>query len=54
MPPRKPLSAFAEQLRALRAGLSLWPDRPRIIAMTAARPAEGKSHGHWRWAGWRR
>jgi capsular exopolysaccharide synthesis family protein len=40
---RKPLSAFAEQLRALRAGLSLWPDRPRIIAVTAAHPKEGKT-----------
>ena len=40
---RKPLSPFAEQFRALRAGLSLWPDRPRIIAVTAARPKEGKT-----------
>jgi capsular exopolysaccharide synthesis family protein len=40
---RKPLSAFAEQLRALRAGLSLWPDRPRIVAVTAAHPKEGKT-----------
>ncbi len=40
---RKPHSALAEQLRALRAGLSLWPDRPRIIAVTAARPKEGKT-----------
>jgi capsular exopolysaccharide synthesis family protein len=40
---RKPLSPFAEQLRALRAGLSLSPDRPRIIAITAARPREGKT-----------
>jgi succinoglycan biosynthesis transport protein ExoP len=40
---RKPLSPFAEQLRALRAGLSLWPDRPRIVAITAARPKEGKT-----------
>jgi succinoglycan biosynthesis transport protein ExoP len=39
----KPLSPFAEQLRALRAGL--WPgrSRPKIIAITAARPAEGKT-----------
>ena len=40
---RKPRSAFAEQLRALRAGLWLRPSRPRIIAVTAARPAEGKT-----------
>ena len=40
---RKPRSALAEQLRALRAGLSLWPDRPRIIAVTAARSKEGKT-----------
>jgi polysaccharide biosynthesis transport protein len=40
---RKPHSVLAEQLRALRAGLSLWPDRPRIIAVTAARPMEGKT-----------
>jgi polysaccharide biosynthesis transport protein len=40
---RKPHSALAEQFRALRAGLSLWPDRPRIIAVTAARPKEGKT-----------
>jgi polysaccharide biosynthesis transport protein len=40
---RKPLSPFAEQLRALRAGLSLWPDRPRVVAITAARPREGKT-----------
>jgi capsular exopolysaccharide synthesis family protein len=40
---RKPHSPFAEQLRALRAGLSLRPDRPCIIAITAARPKEGKT-----------
>ena len=40
---RKPLSPLAEQLRALRAGLSLRADRPRIIAVTAALPAEGKT-----------
>ena len=48
----KPLSQFAEQLRALRAGLWLGTGaarreggaiRPRIIAITAARPAEGKT-----------
>lgn len=38
-----PFSLFSEQLRALRA--SLWMDRsgPRIIAVTAARPGEGKT-----------
>ena len=40
---RKPLSPLAEQFRALRAGLWLKPNRPRIIAVTAARPAEGKT-----------
>ncbi len=43
MSARRPLTAFAEQVRSLRAGLSLAADRPRIIAVTAARPAEGKS-----------
>ncbi|HEX3574764.1 MAG TPA: hypothetical protein VHU42_09205 [Rhodopila sp.] len=40
---RRPLTAFAEQVRALRAGLSLDIDHPQIITITAARPAEGKS-----------
>jgi capsular exopolysaccharide synthesis family protein len=40
---RRPLTAFAEQVRTLRAGLSLDIDHPQIIAVTAARPAEGKS-----------
>jgi len=39
----KPLSQFAEQLRALRAGLWMGADRPRIVAITAASPAEGKT-----------
>ena len=39
----KPLSQFAEQLRALRAGLWMGTDRPRIVAVTAASPAEGKT-----------
>ncbi|MDE2005711.1 MAG: AAA family ATPase [Rhodospirillales bacterium] len=39
----KPRSAFAEQLRALRAGLWLGAARPRAVAVTAARPAEGKT-----------
>ena len=43
---RRPHSALAEQLRALRAGLSLWPDRPHIIAVTAARSAGGQDDGH--------
>jgi succinoglycan biosynthesis transport protein ExoP len=40
---RRPLTAFAEQIRALRAGLWLNQDHPRIVAVTAARPSEGKS-----------
>ena len=40
---RKPHSALAEQIRALRAGLSLWPDRPRVVAISAAHPREGKT-----------
>jgi len=40
---RRPLTAFAEQVRALRAGVSLDIDHPQIITVTAARPAEGKS-----------
>jgi capsular exopolysaccharide synthesis family protein len=40
---RKPHSPLAEQVRALRAGLWLGPARPRIIAITAGRPAEGKT-----------
>ena len=44
----RPISPFAEQLRALRAGLWLGnhrsaEQRPRVIAITAARPAEGKT-----------
>jgi polysaccharide biosynthesis transport protein len=39
----KPLSAFAEQVRGLRAGLWLGAERPRAVAVTAARPAEGKT-----------
>ncbi len=39
----KPLSPFAEQMRALRAGLWLGPDRPQVVAITAARPGEGKT-----------
>jgi polysaccharide biosynthesis transport protein len=40
---RRPLTAFAEQVRALRAGLALSFDHPQIVTITAARPAEGKS-----------
>lgn len=40
---RRPLTAFAEQVRALRAGLWFGADRPRVIAITAARPSEGKT-----------
>jgi len=40
---QRPLSTFAEQVRALRAAIGLDADRPRVIAITAARPAEGKS-----------
>lgn len=40
---RRPLSLFAEQVRAFRAGLWLGAHHPRVIAITAARLAEGKS-----------
>ncbi len=40
---RKPLSPFAEQVRVLRAGLWMGAERPRVIAVTAARPGEGKT-----------
>jgi capsular exopolysaccharide synthesis family protein len=39
----KPLGPFAEQIRALRAGLWMERVRPRIVALTAARPSEGKT-----------
>ena len=39
----KPMSPFAEQLRALRAGLWVGAQRARVVAVTAARPAEGKT-----------
>jgi polysaccharide biosynthesis transport protein len=39
----KPTTPFAEQVRALRAGLWLGRERPRTIAIAAARPAEGKT-----------
>jgi len=40
---RKTLSPFAEQVRALRMGLSIGEQHPRVIAVTAARPREGKT-----------
>jgi len=40
---RKPLSPFAEAMRALRAGLWLGAEHPKAIAITAARPGEGKT-----------
>jgi capsular exopolysaccharide synthesis family protein len=40
---RNPVSTIAEQLRALRAGLSLAPEHPRTVAIAAARPGEGKT-----------
>ena len=40
---RRPLTAFAEQVRSLRASVTLDIDHPQIVAVTAARPAEGKS-----------
>jgi capsular exopolysaccharide synthesis family protein len=38
-----PFSLYAEQLRSLRTGLGLNEGRCRIIAITAARPGEGKT-----------
>ena len=40
---RRPLTAFAEQVRSLRVGLSLDVDHPQIITVTGAAPADGKS-----------
>lgn len=40
---QRPLTAFAEQIRSLRVAVSLDVDRPQIIAITAAGPAEGKT-----------
>lgn len=48
---RRPLAPFAEQIRALRAGLKLWPEQqarsspnhPTVLAITSARSHEGKS-----------
>jgi succinoglycan biosynthesis transport protein ExoP len=38
-----PQSHFTEQVRALRTGLWLGSGAPRVVAVTAARPAEGKT-----------
>lgn len=38
-----PFSLYAEQLRALRTGLGLGQGESRILAVTAARPDEGKT-----------
>jgi succinoglycan biosynthesis transport protein ExoP len=40
---RRPLTAFAEQVRSLRVGVSLDVDHPQIITVTSAGPGEGKS-----------
>ncbi|NOG69624.1 polysaccharide biosynthesis tyrosine autokinase [Roseicella sp. DB1501] len=40
---RKPLSPFAESMRALRAALWLGSEPPRVVVVTAARPGEGKT-----------
>ncbi|MDB5398581.1 MAG: hypothetical protein JWQ55_599 [Rhodopila sp.] len=40
---RRPLTAFAEQVRSLRVGVSLDVDHPQIITVTGAGPADGKS-----------
>ena len=40
---QRPLSPFSEQLRGLRAGLWLGMTRPKLVAITAARPDEGKT-----------
>jgi succinoglycan biosynthesis transport protein ExoP len=40
---RRPLTPFAEQVRALRAALMVEAGRPRIVAITSTRAAEGKT-----------
>jgi polysaccharide biosynthesis transport protein len=40
---QQPHAPFAEQLRALRTGLWLCREKPRVVAITAARPGEGKT-----------
>ena len=39
----RPLGGFAEQMRALRTSLWIGQTKPRTIAITGARPAEGKT-----------
>lgn len=39
----RPHTTFAEQVRSLRAGISLSEGQPQVIAITAARPSEGKT-----------
>ena len=39
----RPLGGFAEQMRALRTSLWVGQTKPRTIAITGARPAEGKT-----------
>jgi len=41
--PRRTLSPFAEQVRTLRTGLRMSEPNPRVVAVTAARPGEGKT-----------
>jgi len=40
---RRPLAPFAEQIRAFRAGLWFSNQKPRVVAITSARPGEGKT-----------
>ena len=40
---RRPLTQFAEQVRFLRAGISLDVDHPQVITVTGSQQAEGKS-----------
>jgi len=40
---QKPFSLGAEQIRALRAALWLGATRPKVVAIAAARPGEGKT-----------
>jgi polysaccharide biosynthesis transport protein len=40
---RRPLTAFAEQVRSLRVGVSLDVDHPQVITLTSAGPGDGKS-----------
>lgn len=40
---RRPLTAFAEQVRCVRASLCLKPGHPKVITITSARPSDGKT-----------